>query len=135
MAKSSAQSASRVLGSAEQSDPTLKKWYNEINRKFFKNKLPAEVLVRYAAPDGKAKKTIASADVSKDGVHKYEIRLNPRLKTMSLTLSLSALAHEMAHVATELKDDHGPAFDRWFKKLSNRGLFKKGALRKDITLF
>ena len=48
---------------------------------------------------------------------------------------ISTLVHEMIHLATDLKDDHGTAFEFWRQYVSDRGIFKKHALRKGSTLF
>lgn len=115
------------------SDRTLKKWYSTINKKFFFGELPSNVIVRWAAPGEES--DIASCHKSEPGDrYSYEIMLN-RAKNTTASQRLSTLVHEMIHVATHYRDDHGPLFDEWHKKLTERGAFKKGALLKGICLF
>jgi SprT-like family len=117
-----------------QSNPSLKKWYRLINRKFFRNELTDHVCVRWAEVDDEDEKNLASANIACDRYHEYEILLNPELTT-SWSIKLSSLVHEMIHVATNLRDNHGAAFEEWIKVLASRGLFKKGALQKGRTIF
>lgn len=113
------------------SDRTLKKWYSLINKKFFFGELPTNVIVRWALPD---EETDIAFTQRLEGRHSYQIALN-REKNPTCSQKLSTLVHEMIHVATQTRDDHGPVFDEWHKKLTERGVFKKGALLKDICLF
>jgi hypothetical protein len=123
------------------SDRSLKRWYNRINRRFFDGELPYNVCVRWVDPDeeeeieweekyfGWAGK--ADADNTR---HSYVIILARDCQESSI-LKLATLAHEMVHVGTGCKDDHGPAFDDWHKRLTYNGLFKKHAVLKGATLF
>lgn len=117
------------------SDKTLKKWYRFLNHKFFHNELPDDVCVRWSDEDedgeGFEERYFGVADKI-DG--KYVIVLSRELNK-SFMVRISTLAHEAIHIATGLKDNHGPAFDRYHKLLTERGLFKKGAIRKNLTLF
>lgn len=114
------------------SDRTLKKWYTLINKKFFFGELPANVIVRWAL-SGEEKDIACCEKVSGDR-HCYEIRLN-REKNATNSQKLSTLVHEMVHIATHYRDNHGPIFAEWHAKLTERGVFKKGALLKGICLF
>jgi hypothetical protein len=121
------------------SDPTLKKWYRLINKKFFDSKLPKDVCVRWAEPfedhdERWEEKYFGSADAAKDGAHSYVIVMS-RIKNTAASVRMLTLAHEMCHVATECKDDHGPAFEEWRQYIGDRGFFKKGAVRKGLTIF
>ena len=121
------------------SDPTLKRWYRKINAKYFENQLPNNVCVRWAEPEEDDEenwedKYFGSADVANDGRHKYEIIMSRKLNKKA-AVRLTTLAHEMVHIATELKDDHGPVFSAWHMRLTARGFFTKGALRKGLTIF
>jgi len=123
------------------SDPCLKRWYRKINKRFFDNELPSDVCVRWADPDEEEEveweekyfgwATPADADNS---YHSYVIILS-RDRRNSVVDKLATLAHEMVHVATDCRDDHGPAFDDWHKRLTYNGLFKKHALIRGATLF
>jgi|SRR5580698_2836378 hypothetical protein len=113
------------------STPELKRWYRKLNRMFFGGTLPDNVIVRWDAsePD-----VACTAKRDKDDPTAYVIGFN-RKKNPTKSLLLSAMLHEQVHVATDLKDNHGPLFDAWHKKLVKRGAFKKGAVLKDVTLF
>ncbi len=114
------------------SDRTLKKWYSTINKKFFFGELPTNVIVRWALPG--EENDIACCKRESGERHCYTILLN-RDKNKTHSQKLSTLVHEMIHVATHYRDNHGPLFDEWHKKLTDRGVFKKGALLKGICLF
>lgn len=122
------------------SDKTLKFWYRAINRKFFGNQLTNNVCVRWANEEDIdedkrcEEKYFGWAGEMREGRHKYEIVLS-RKKINSRSTKLLTLAHEMCHIATELKDDHGDAFERWRQIISDRGFFKKHALIHGLTIF
>jgi hypothetical protein len=113
------------------STPSLKKYYRLLNRKFFNGDLPDNVVVRWDAdePD-----VACTQKMDKDDPTAYVIGFN-RKKNPTKSLLLSAMLHEMVHVATKFTDNHGPAFDAWHRKLVKRGAFKKSAVLKDVTLF
>ena len=115
-----------------QSDRTLKKWYSVINKKFFFGELPANVIVRWALPD--EERDIACTEKLAGKKHSYELLLN-REKIKTQSQKLSSLLHEMIHVATHFRDQHGPLFEEWRTKLGERGAFRKGALVKGVCLF
>jgi len=114
------------------SDRTLRRWYLLINKKFFYGELPTNVIVRWANPG--EEKDIACTEKLVGKKHSYEILLN-REKCKTNSQKLESLLHEMIHVATHYRDDHGPLFEEWRKTLGERGAFKKGALLRGITLF
>lgn len=122
------------------SDPTLKRWYKTINKRFFDNKLTNNTCVRWAneADDEEEErceeKYFGWADHSEETPHKYVIVLS-KIKITSLSLKLHVIAHEMCHVATDIRDDHGPAFEKWRQYIADRGVFRKGAVAKNVTLF
>ena len=115
------------------SNRALKRWYNKINSRFFYDELPRNVIVRWATPDDD-EQDMASVDLAHDKRHKYEILIN-REKNPTLSVELNSLIHEMCHIATSLKDDHGAAFEKWRQTLGERGIFKKGALKRGLTIF
>jgi hypothetical protein len=129
------------------SDRTLRKWYKRIN-KFFDGACPDRVCVRYAKP-GEEKREIEKkyfgwADDPSTPTwphgektcpncrHDFEIVLDEKAPWISI---LSTLAHEMIHLATNMKDDHGPAFSQWHEYITERGIFRKHALYRNHTLF
>jgi len=124
------------------SDRTLKYYYRLINRKFFNGELTDKVCVRYSDADDTDMREdcdYASCDLASDSRHEYEILINralhPGPRNLITTACLSSIAHECIHIATKLRDDHGPVFENWRCVLAARGLFKKGAIRKNVTLF
>jgi|SRR5271154_7064094 len=122
------------------SDPVLKKWYKKINKKFFKNQLTNNVCVRWANEDDDGEtakfeeKFFGWADKANDNYHEYVIVLSKKMNKPASTRLLT-LSHEMCHIASELKDNHGPAFEQWRQYIADRGVFKKGALVKGLTIF
>ncbi len=135
------------------SDPTLKKWYNLINRKFFDNYLPCDTCVRWSNEYDEERcdekyhgwaNLMSDADPENEGnsIHgkatdtkvRFLIVISKTLRKSQCT-KLHTLAHEMCHVATGLKDEHGPAFEHWRQYIADRGIFKKGALLKRLTIF
>ena len=118
---------------SDQSDRSLKHWYRELNRRFFNGELPDNIVVRWARA-GEESDVACTEKLNPDNKNKYLILLN-RAKNPTASIKLSSLAHECVHVATQYRDNHGEAFDDWHKKLTDRGLFKKGALLSNITLF
>jgi hypothetical protein len=114
------------------SDRTLKRWYQIINKRFFYGELPANVIVRWAVPG--EENDIACTERLVGKRHSYEILLN-REKNKTNSIKLASLVHEMIHIATHYRDNHGKLFEEWRAKLGERGVFKKGALLRGITLF
>lgn len=130
------------------SDKQLKYWYNLINRKFFNGELPtSRVCVRWVNDIEQAKYeekyfawTSNADDFSPEAKkqdnnrHDWAIVIS-KAKNPGITAVLATLAHEMCHVATKMRDDHGPAFEAKRQMIADRGFFKKGAVLKDRTLF
>lgn len=116
------------------------KWYRKINRKFFQGACPERVCVRWADPDFETQhrweeKYFGEASkLTDDPYHNYQIVMSRPLNKQWIT-RISTLVHEMCHLATDLKDDHGPAFEQWRQHVADHGIFKKHALRKNCTLF
>jgi hypothetical protein len=69
-----------------------------------------------------------------DGRHKYVIVIS-KTKNPGKTAVVATLSHEMCHVATGMRDDHGPAFEAQRQAIADRGIFKKGAVLKGLTIF
>ena len=121
------------------STKSLKRWYNLINKKFFDGILPSNVCVRWDTEadnheeEGCAKKYFGWLWTG-EGRHKWIIVIS-RAKNPGLTAVLNTLAHEMVHIATDNRDEHGRMFSDWHEALTARGLFRKGAVRKGTTLF
>ena len=122
------------------SDRTLLGWYTYINERFFDGVCPDRVCVRWADPEETESRTWEkkyfgeASEAMDDEYHDFQIVMSKPLNKQWI-VRISTLVHEMIHLATGLKDDHGPAFERWRVKLGNRGIFKKHALRKGYTLF
>ena len=118
------------------SDKCLKRWYRLINKKFFDNELPNNVCVRWISELEQEKfEDMYFAWTSKlQGPHSYCIVIS-KTKNPGKTAVLATLSHEMCHVATGMKDDHGPAFEAQRQKIADRGIFKKNAILKGLTIF
>ena len=122
------------------SDPTLKRWYRAINKRFFENQLPNDTCVRWANEEDKEVDERCEEKYNgwagqMDGHEKrYVIVISTSLKK-SLCTKLHTLVHEMCHLKTELRDNHGPAFEAVRQKIADKGIFKKGAVAKKLTLF
>ncbi len=120
------------------SDRTLKKYFNLINKKFFDGQLPDSTCVRWLDPDEEEikleDKLFGYADKANDGYHKYQIVLSRKLCGPASS-RMTTLAHECIHIFLELKDDHGQAFERVRQMLSDRGIYKKGAIIRGLTIF
>ena len=120
------------------SDPTLKKHFTRINKKFFQGELPKNVCVRWLNPDEEEialeDKLFGYAGLANDGYHKYQIVLSRALKGPASS-RMTTLVHECIHIYLNLRDDHGEAFERVRVMLSERGIYKKNALIKGLTIF
>ena len=112
---------------------SLRAWYEKINTRFFFGELPANVIVRWAAP-GEESDIASTNSPCKNPRYSYLIVLNPE-KLSTKSQILSSLVHECVHIATGNRDCHGPVFSEWHMKLTVRGAFKKDALLKGATLF
>lgn len=121
------------------SDARLKRWYKKINHKFFKDELPTNVCVRYMDETDEdevencEKKFYGWASPG-EGIHKYQIVIS-RPKNPGDTAKCATLVHEMCHIATGLRDGHGPSFEAQRQLVSDRGIFKKNAIFSGLTLF
>jgi hypothetical protein len=124
------------------SDKTLKRWYRKINKRFFDGQLPNNVLVRWSM-DADVKDeprcdekyfgwVVPPADEDKQ--HAWQLVIS-RVSNIHLTQELATLAHEMCHIATKNRDEHGEAFNYWVNYITERGILKKGALVRGLTLF
>ena len=122
------------------SDRTLKAWYREINSRYFDSELPDNVCVRWVNEDDldederiEEKASGFSQKLSGDSHYAQVVLSNDLRKARCQRLAV--LVHEMIHVATDFRDDHGEAFERWRVRLAQRGIFKKGAVLRGVTLF
>jgi hypothetical protein len=120
------------------SDRTLKKHFNKLNKRFFDGQLPASTCVRWLDPDEDDPRLedalFGYADKAADGYHKYQIVLSRKM-CLPASSRMTTLIHEMIHVYLELKDDHGEAFERVRLMLSDKGIFRKGAVIRGLTIF
>lgn len=123
------------------SDKTLKKWYRIINKRFFHNELPGNVCVRWGSEEDLEEderweeKYNGMAFKEDAGSYHYgTILISNSLRTFPCT-RLATLVHEMCHLATDFRDEHGPAFEEWRKIIGDRGVFKKSALLRNLTIF
>ena len=123
------------------SDKTLKKRYNNINRRFFHNVLPSNICVRWVCEEDLDENEELEEDYS--GLAWKEDRASRHYGTIVISnnlrndwrLAMAILVHEMCHVATDFRDEHGPAFELWRQTIGDRGIFRKGAIYKGLTIF
>jgi hypothetical protein len=120
------------------SDPTLRRWFKRINRDYFDNQVADNTCVRYATDDEVDKSENENCygwcEFAEDGRNRFVIVISKKHNGL-LTGRLSTLAHEMIHAVLEIKDSHGPAFERWRERIAQRGIFRKSALVKGLTIF
>lgn len=140
------ESAEGMVGmeTAVRSDKTLKRYYRIINRKFFNDELPNNVCVRYVNEDDtdeeeRCEENYFGWTEEATKGHSFVIVIS-KAKNPGPTMTgrCATLAHEMIHVMTwnqNLKDDHGKTFSDWHETLTKRGLFRKGAVLRSLTLF
>ena len=91
----------------------LKALYDELNRAWFSNKLPKDMVVYYA-------------DIWQMGVTSYHrerplyIRISKKLRWTESTSALTLL-HEMVHVSLPYRINHGPVFQKKMRSFARRG--------------
>lgn len=121
------------------SDRALLKYYKLINKYFFHGELPNNVCCRYVSEEDEdeeegCEERYYGWAAEGDNRHKYAIVIS-RIKNPGMVAKLATLAHEMIHCALNLRDDHGKAFSDWHETLTSRGLFRKSAVLRGLTLF
>lgn len=107
------------------SDPKLKRWLNEYNRKYFNGELPSGMEVWWEAPGANiATVECDGSDVSFDeSEHTFLIRINPAIAWSPRQAKFSLL-HELNHIAVGFKCGHGAKFQVGMMRLAARGAFK-----------
>lgn len=96
----------------------LKNHYAEINRKFFSNKLPKDMVVVFASME---RSTLGSCSI-RYGRPLY-IELNRRLAWNHMLVEITLL-HECVHVENPQYAGHGPWFQKRMLQLAKLGAFK-----------
>lgn len=95
--------------------------YRIANRRYFGNKLPKDLLVKFATIN---RYKLGSTWMNhSNGWKPYRIHISSKLR-FSSSLSLMTLLHEMVHVEFPKPDDHGPWFNKRMKKLAKAGAFE-----------
>lgn len=99
------------------SNAYLARSYAEFNRKYFGNKLPRDMIVRF-------EKNMEEVAIT---MHKFDrplyIELNEKLKWHNMLVDITLL-HEMVHVESIKRNGHGPWFQKRMLKLAKDGAFK-----------
>ena len=90
--------------------------YAEFNRKYFRNRLPHDMVVRFAADEG------CGTTYVQYGRPLYII-LNKRLAWHNMLADMTLL-HEMVHVEHPEWRGHGPRFHKRMLQLAKAGAFK-----------
>jgi hypothetical protein len=121
------------------SDPTLRKWFRVLNRKWFDNKLPNETKIFYSEEliaEGERKPRHDYGDADWEAGGPPVIRINPLLREQGwYTAIRQTLIHEAAHIeAMRLgyRGEHGPVWEKIMRKLANQGAFSH---KNGISLF
>lgn len=119
------------------SDPTLKRWFHVLNKKWFNGKLPRNTKVFYSdelIAEGERKPRHDYGDADWEAGSPPVIRINPLLREQGwYTAIRQTLIHEAVHLeATRLgyRGEHGVGWEKIMRKLANRGAF---GLKNGIT--
>lgn len=106
-------------------DEYLRKWYDKVNRKYFKNKLPKETKVIWRKPFvfGHGAEFV----IFKDG--RLLILINPVLRKIGTeNYAIQCLMHEMCHLSLWCQKKnpatHGPNFQKEMKRLAAMDAFR-----------
>jgi hypothetical protein len=99
------------------SDPQLKRWFREYNRKHFDGALPANTICVYQTIEG------AHGTCIRGGDSIFVIRINPDFPRCRAKRRFDLL-HEMVHVKLWPSISHGKAFDAEMLRLANAGALK-----------
>lgn len=112
-------------------DRTLTENYNYLNRRYFAGELPAADVGWGTIRDlrvGRGKRAAIAQtvwDPAKKG-ERPQILINVLLRRLGWNgVTAFSLLHEMVHVKTRMRDNHGPAFEREMRKLAEKGAFAK----------
>jgi hypothetical protein len=95
----------------------LRDYYWYFNKKYFSNKLPKDMSVRFEDIDG-----LGLTPFTKDTNRPLYIHISNRIRHSS-RLTAQTLLHEMVHVAHPEKRGHKNWFDKEMLKLAKKGAF------------
>ena len=95
----------------------LQNTYAEFNRKYFGNKLPKDMVVRF----GETGDAVAVTDCKYD--RPLYIIINRKTAWHHMIVD-ATLLHEMVHVENPKPNGHGPWFQKRMLKLAKKGAFK-----------
>jgi hypothetical protein len=101
------------------SDPQLRRWYLDINRRYFDSALPEDTVIFWeavAAGYGDCWKP------DEDG--EFVIRINPALRGWPQLAKLT-LFHECVHVKLHPNGEHGSLFDAEIVRLAQYKSYRK----------
>lgn len=109
---------SRAKSAHAVSDPQLRRWFLEYQRKYFPS-VPVNTAVFWEPPNGKL------GDCSRDDNGDFTIRIDTALRFSSAIARL-ILLHELAHanIWNKEKVEHGSAFHHELDRLYKAGAFK-----------
>ena len=99
------------------SEPSLRRWYRDFNRRWFANRLGHEVDILYAPIEG------CWGDTRPDDPECFVIRINPRYSLCTRSARLTLL-HEMVHVELWPYAAHGPRFEARMQALAAAGAMR-----------
>lgn len=101
-----------------ESDPTLKKWYQHYNRKYFGGELPDDVVLFWE----QSSEIYGDCNEMADG--EMVIRINPAIMGFAPLWQITLL-HEMAHLKLWPYETHGKKFQNEMLRLATLGALKK----------
>lgn len=106
---------------------TLKKYFKRFNRKYFKNALDNDVVVRFSSIRGcgVTSRQITTAKIGYGArliVPVFRILINKTFRN-SFSLTMPTLLHEMVHVEHWEYRGHGRDFNRRMLQLAKAGAF------------
>lgn len=109
------------------SDPQLRRWYLDFNRRYFAGELPTDTVTVFWEPIGGA---LALCSEVENSGGELQIRVNPALRLVGSRPRYSAaklaLLHEMVHVKwwTHRVEHHGRRFDEELQRLCQYRSFR-----------
>lgn len=101
----------------------LKRLYNIYNKKYFRNKLPAQTKLYFVFKIGKSKSpTKSNCAITYFYEDSSPIVVVQRTKAKSMRYVSADLLHEMAHIAHP-RAEHGKVFQQEMKRLAKENAF------------
>ena len=101
---------------SRQTNADLRRYYSEANAKYFHNRLPKDIPMRFAKM-----RDVGTTWIDDDNVP-VEIWVTEKLRTFQ-AITIMVVLHEMQHVQEPSHIGHGWRFDKRMLKLAKAGAF------------